>query len=83
MFYFQVVLSLGKGPAVTAANDEKKELPDYLPEDEENVTPSNMVRRNCLKHQKICLFQQHQVTKGDLIQSILTGSANPASISNL
>eukprot|EP00112_Aurelia_sp_Birch-Aquarium-sp1_P026610 Seg955.6 transcript_id=Seg955.6/GoldUCD/mRNA.D3Y31 product="Armadillo repeat-containing protein 1" protein_id=Seg955.6/GoldUCD/D3Y31 len=38
----EVVLSLGKGPAVTAAKDEKKELPDYLPEDEENVAPSNM-----------------------------------------
>ena len=31
---------------MAAANGEKKELPDYLPEDEENVTPSNMVRRN-------------------------------------
>ena len=56
MFYFQVVLSLGKGPAMTTANGEQKELPDYLPEDEENVSPSNMVRENEININKFAYF---------------------------
>ena len=40
---FKVVLSFGKGPIVSTGQEERKELPDYLPEDQENDASSEKV----------------------------------------
>ena len=38
------MLSFGKGPVVSKEKEqEQRELPDYLPEDEENTEPSGKV----------------------------------------